>query len=250
MKEEKTHSFELDDVRKYGSIEKALLMKEFRRMSVYKLNNGREAWVYYSSGALEKKFDYMAKSSIRRWLDELVEEKHLLRTVRNKMKYDKTYSYTPIELANEKPNWESVAQNEPSMAQNEPTIPPLSNPQSYTSETKVSRVSEDTLDDIEMVKVDDWGEELVPRMKKDTSYLKVFAMFGEYPKSWTRNSTQIKAAKALLAERDEDKIKRAIDFYKKNVNKPFIPEISTPYDLDTKWEKLLEFRNKQHGRQL
>jgi hypothetical protein len=120
-----------------------------------------------------------------------------------------------------------------------------------TSETKVSRVSEDSLDDIEMVKVDDWGEEIVPRFgKKDTSYLKVFAMFGEYPKSWTRNSTQIKSAKALLAERDEDKIKRAIDFYRKNVNKPFIPEISTPYDLDTKWEKLLEFRNKQHGRQL
>lgn len=238
MKEEKTHSFELDDVRKYGSIEKALLMKEFRRMSIYKLNNGRESWVYYSSGALEKKFDYMAKSSIRRWLDELVEEKHLLRTVRNKMKYDKTYSYTPIELANEKPNWESVAQNEPSMAQNEPTIPPLSNPLSLTSETSVSHE-----DDVTRVPVDDWGEEFTPKWgKKDTSYREVFELFGAYPKSWERNTTQIKAAKALKKEKDWEQVKKAIKFYLDNSDKPFIPNVSTPYELDQKWEKLLEYK--------
>lgn len=246
MKEEKSHSFELEDVERYQSIEKALLMKELRRMAIYKLRNGKDGWVYYSSRALEDKFPYMAKSSIKRWLEELVGDGHLLRRIENKLKYDKTYSFLPSELQEQKPIWESVVQNGPSMVQNGPTIPPLSTPLSYTSETSVSHVSED---EYSTVNVDDWGEEYTPhKKKKDTAYRAVFSTFSpKYPPSWDRNTTQIKAAQALLKERGMEQITKAIDYYNKNKHKQFIPELSTPWDLDTKWEKLLAFRNKEHG---
>jgi hypothetical protein len=105
-----------------------------------------------------------------------------------------------------------------------------------TSETEVSQESE-------FIPTDDWGEEIKPKWgKKDTSYREVFALFGEYPKSWERNTTQIKAAKALKKERDWEQVKKAVRFYLDNSEKPFIPNVSTPYDLDTKWEKLLEYK--------
>jgi hypothetical protein len=99
------------------------------------------------------------------------------------------------------------------------------------------------------VVVDDWGEEVgATKKKKDTSYRVIFSLLSlKYPSSWERNTSQIKAAKALLQERGVEQVERAISYYKRNASKPFIPEITTPYDLDTKWEKLLSFKNKEHG---
>jgi hypothetical protein len=102
-----------------------------------------------------------------------------------------------------------------------------------TSKTSVLRVSEEE-DDLSIEVVDDNGDPFTPKWgKKDTSYREVFALFGEYPKSWERNTTQIKAAKALKKERDWEQVKKAVRFYLDNSEKPFIPNVSTPYDLDT-----------------
>jgi hypothetical protein len=119
-----------------------------------------------------------------------------------------------------------------------------------TSEANASHVSEinDSEDEYSTAIVDDNGNEINPTFrKKDTSYRVVFNSFApDYPKSWERNTTQIKAARALIAERGLEQVLKAIDFYKKNSHRQFIPEISTPYDLDTKWEKLLSFKDKAH----
>ncbi len=88
-----THSFGLADVEKYGSIEKALLIKEIRGMQVYKMRGGQSGWVYYSGEALAQKFPYMTGRSIRRRLEELVQDHHLEAEIRNKNKYDQTKSY-------------------------------------------------------------------------------------------------------------------------------------------------------------
>jgi DNA-binding Lrp family transcriptional regulator len=120
-----------------------------------------------------------------------------------------------------------------------------------TSEANASHVSvnEDIgEDEYSTAIVDDNGNEINPTFrKKDTSYRVVFNAFApDYPKSWERNTTQIKSAKALMAERGMEQVQKALDFYRKNCHRQFIPEISTPYDLDTKWEKLLAFKDKAH----
>lgn len=107
-----------------------------------------------------------------------------------------------------------------------------------TSKTSVLHES-----DLSIEAVDDNGDPFTPKWgKKDTSYREVFELFGAYPKSWERNTTQIKAAKAIKKERDWEQVKKAVQFYLDNSEKPFIPNVSTPYDLDTKWEKLLEYK--------
>lgn len=88
-----THSFDVADAVKYGSIEKALLVKEIRGLQVYKLRRNLDGWVYYSAQALAAKFPYMARRSIDRWMKELVDEGHLEADIRNKTKYDQTKSY-------------------------------------------------------------------------------------------------------------------------------------------------------------
>jgi hypothetical protein len=43
-----------------------------------------------------------------------------------------------------------------------------------------------------------------------------------------------------------EQIQKALSFYKANRDDPFCPQISTPYELDAKWERLLEYRRKQN----
>lgn len=96
-----THSFEITDVDKYGSVEKALIMKEIKSISAYKIRNGHEGWVFYSSAALEEKFSYMKIRSITKWLNELELDGFLKvdrSGRRNQNNYDKTKWYKPIEL--------------------------------------------------------------------------------------------------------------------------------------------------------
>lgn len=144
-----THSFVVEDAIKYGSIEKALLVKEIRGMQVYKLRNSGQGWVYYSSAALEKKFPYMKKESIKRWLGELVDDGTLETTIQNKIKFDKTKSYRLPEISlvgQNEPSWVKMNHRQVKMnrqtGQNEPTIPPHSSqstPLSRNSEKKEKR---------------------------------------------------------------------------------------------------------------
>ena len=133
-----THSFHLNDVKKFGSIEKALIMKEIKNMALYKLRNGKDGWIYYSAQALSKKFCYMKRRSITRWLIELEKEGYLKSQRRNKHKYDLTKSYFVtelFELFETKPlgqNDPTSGQNDPTSGQNSPTRPSLSTSLSTT----------------------------------------------------------------------------------------------------------------------
>ena len=98
-KQEIVHSFNIEDVEKYGSIEKALIVKEIRNIAIYKIRNRKEGWVYYSGQALSEKFTYMNPRSIRRWLKELEDDGHIKSEVRNKYKYDTTKSFLLTELS-------------------------------------------------------------------------------------------------------------------------------------------------------
>lgn len=88
-------------------------------------------------------------------------------------------------------------------------------------------------------------EERPKRVKKDTTYLKVFELWGKYPLSWRTHKAQIQAAKNLLEEHGLEEVKDAITFVARHKKDEFIPEIHTPWDLDTKWQKLEAFYEKR-----
>lgn len=129
---------------------------------------------------------------------------------------------------------------------------PLYTESTHTSTTS-SRESVGTENDVQddeysTVAVDDWGNEYTARwQKRDTSYRKVFEIVGgkNYPKVWDRYSSTKKSALGLIKEHGWEQIEKAMAFYRAHENDPFIPQLSTPIDLDTKWDKLLAYRNKQ-----
>jgi len=75
---------------------------------------------------------------------------------------------------------------------------------------------------------------------------KVFQeVLGKNPANWKVNATQLKACENLYTERGVEKIRSALVFYQENKEKEYCPQISSPFDLDSKWTKLGEFKIKQ-----
>ena len=68
---------------------------------------------------------------------------------------------------------------------------------------------------------------------------------GRNPANWKVNATQLKACENLYTERTLEKVRIALQFYEENKHKEFCPQISSPFDLDSKWTKLGEFKLKQ-----
>lgn len=119
-KNEPTHSFVLEDVEKYGSIEKALLVKEIRSLQAYKQRNGGSGWVYYSSSAFAEKFPYMKADSIKRWLRELLVDRVLESAIQNNAKFDQTRSYRLVDEIPNGQNDQSMGQKHTIVGQNDP----------------------------------------------------------------------------------------------------------------------------------
>ena len=130
-----THSFDIADAERLGSIEKALILKEIRQMAAYKMRTKSSCWVYYSAPALAAKFPYMANKSIQRWLKELVNDGELISRVKNKFNYDKTKSYT---LPHFEKAWSKMSHL---TAQNGTTIPSLSTPLSVNAEQSSENIT-------------------------------------------------------------------------------------------------------------
>lgn len=84
--------------------------------------------------------------------------------------------------------------------------------------------------------------------KKYPNALQVYKVFlevlGKLPANWKVNKTQLQCAENLFAERGLDKVRNALQFYKEHQEEEFCPQVSSPYDLDTKWTKLGEFKLK------
>lgn len=125
------------------------------------------------------------------------------------------------------------------------------------SETKVSRDEIDTLEDDVSFEDD---EEIVPTKtlrKKgvpkslEPEIQKMWALWPGDHGQWKINKTIRSASEILLREKGVEKIANAVKFWLDNKNKPFCPDISTPYKLGERWDSLVAYRRKQkYGRQL
>lgn len=87
-------------------------------------------------------------------------------------------------------------------------------------------------------------EDKEPRARKDTSYKQVFLLFGKYPRNWDMNRTQIQAAKNLLEELGIEDVTKVLKWYNNHKEDPYCPVITSPYDLDSKFLKLKEYKNR------
>ena len=230
-----SHSFLVNDVQKYGSIEKALIMKEIKQMSAYKARNKKDGWVYYSRSALAEKFPYMKANSIKRWMLELEKDNWLKVRVKNEFKYDKTKSYFPVELDNSVQNTpivgqndQPIGQNDQPIGQNDQTIPPLSTPQS-------SSQSKDSLSDLEGS--DNENSLFVSLAKKLGEIVKTkhkVKITSPKLKSWASEIRKLNKTDGISL----DRISKALSWYADNIGGEFIPVIESGRSLRSKFLKL------------
>lgn len=87
--------------------------------------------------------------------------------------------------------------------------------------------------------------------KKYPNALQVYKVFlevlGKLPANWKVNKTQLQCAENLFAERGLEKVRNALQFYKEHQEEEFCPQVSTPYDLDTKYANLSQFKTKHEN---
>lgn len=122
--------------------------------------------------------------------------------------------------------------------------PPISD---RSERLSISDSNSDSYTSVAPLRIESESEKTT-KEKKDTSYLRVFELWGKYPLNWRKNTTEIDAAKNLLLEHGLEDVKEAFEYYQKNKLKSWIPVISGPSDLDRKWLKLEDYYDKQHGK--
>lgn len=107
-------------------------------------------------------------------------------------------------------------------------------------------------DDFEEGVVDlDSGEVKTPPKTQTKKYpnapaiRKVFQeVLGRNPANWKLNKTQLQSCENLFTERGVDKVRNALEFYLEIKGQEHTPVIDSPYDLDTKYEKLAALKRK------
>lgn len=72
-------------------------------------------------------------------------------------------------------------------------------------------------------------------------------VLGRNPANWKVNRTELQACENLYIERGIEKIETALNYYKENQDKEFIPTIDSPHDLDSKWTKLGKHKIKHES---
>lgn len=91
------------------------------------------------------------------------------------------------------------------------------------------------------------AENKTPRRKYPNApaVRKVFQeVLGKNPANWRLNTTELKACENLFTERGIEQIRKALEFYQDNKDQEFCPQTISPYELDSKWSKLIAFKNK------
>ncbi len=103
-----------------------------------------------------------------------------------------------------------------------------------------------------MVDLDGDGKTTAPKKPATKKYpnapqvRKLFEeVLGLNPANWKMNKTQLEACENLYTERTMEKVRSALEFYVENKETEYCPQIISPYDLDSKWTKLGEFKLKQ-----
>lgn len=76
----------------------------------------------------------------------------------------------------------------------------------------------------------------------------VFALWGNYPKSWLspRYARYRESAENLYQQFGLDQIREAVAFYQEHKGEQYCPVIGNPSELEEKWSKLFVFQ-KRHG---
>lgn len=96
--------------------------------------------------------------------------------------------------------------------------------------------------------IGDDGDIETPKPKVKRNYKPVYSLFeeilGKQPNNWLVNKTQQQCAENLFTERGIGAIKNALYWYIDHKEEEFCPRISSPSDLDSKWTKLAEFKQK------
>jgi hypothetical protein len=90
----------------------------------------------------------------------------------------------------------------------------------------------------------DSGQVVAAKPKTKSHSKEVFALFPNHPANWIVNKSQRQAADHLWEEHGLEDCKMALAFVMKWKDDPFCPQITSPWDLDTKWQKLLAFKKK------
>jgi hypothetical protein len=74
---------------------------------------------------------------------------------------------------------------------------------------------------------------------------KVFQeVLGKNEPNWKLNKTQLQACENLYTGKGLDKLRNALEFYVDVKDQEFCPTIDSPYDLDSKYDKLARFKKK------
>lgn len=96
-----------------------------------------------------------------------------------------------------------------------------------------------------------FDDERPKRDKLPTKYpnaKSVFKLWPGRPLNWNINPSQLNAAENLFVERGMEAIKDALEWYQDMATKfredRFFPLVKSPYDLDSKWDKLEAFNDK------
>lgn len=98
----------------------------------------------------------------------------------------------------------------------------------------------------QVIEVSDSEESKVSTKKPKYPNAKtVFALWGKYPKNWDLNTTQLRSAENLFEERGLEGVENAIKWYRDLKDREFCPQVSTPYELDSKWSKFEKFVDEQ-----
>lgn len=72
-------------------------------------------------------------------------------------------------------------------------------------------------------------------------------VLGRNPANWKVNKNQLQACENLYTERTPEKVRNALEYFKANKDVKYCPQITSPFDLDSKWTKLGEFKLNQNG---
>lgn len=242
------------------------LFEAFYRCKLIEYERVCIMYIWRKTYGWSKKDDWIANSQfseetgiprphITRTLKKLVEKKIILK-VGKKMTVNKNYEEWEVE-------WRVTSSgNRVTSSGNEKLpheVPTITNSiiTKEISETNVSAEKKMTWnkhpDDYEESTIDFDGDGVKkkparPQTKKYPNAPAVRKIFqdvlGENPFNWNKNKTQLIACENLFAEKGVEKIRNALEFYKEHNEKKYCPSIHTPYDLDSKWAKLGEFKLK------
>jgi archaellum component FlaD/FlaE len=194
----------------------------------------------------------MSADKYRKRIATLVLLKQITQKTTNK------YTVITIEKYND---YQSKVEKTPNKTPTKPQQNPTDN--NVNNENKLGETSSPSLptkeEDMWNNKSDDFEEGVIdldgdgslkPEKKPQTrkypnapAIRKVFQeVLGKNPADWNKNTTVLQACENLYTERGVEKVRNALEFYKENKEREYCPIISTPVDLDRKYEKLGLFK--------